>query len=87
MRGAWRQGDDAYDVVLGSEPVRGTEPFDPREKVFVAAFREVVARPQFALLSEVDYDGPFYTEARLDLTRQFWRTLKGVYMDRRREAA
>jgi hypothetical protein len=87
VRGAWRQGDDILDVVLGSEPVRGTEPFDPRDKEFVAAFREVIARPKFALLRETDYEGSFYTDARLDLTRQFWRTLKGVYMDRRQKAA
>jgi hypothetical protein len=84
-RKVWRYTKERKlrDVVLGSDPNPGSVPFDPSEDHFLQAFSDVIVRPLFQPLRDLNYQGSFFTEARLKLMRQFWRDLKVAYRQHR----
>lgn len=80
VRGGFRylEEREPRDVVLASERFP-PEPFDPKDARFNAAFREVLALPEYALLRALEYDEPWFAD-RSELVRQFWRDLKAEYL-------
>lgn len=78
-RGFTSHDDDLVrDVVLAPEnpaPV----PFDPSEKRFVEAFRQMLKRPEYAALGENEELGRPWFSDREVLMRRFWPDIKVVY--------
>ncbi len=65
-------------VALGAE-ISAPEPFDATEKRFALAFREVILRPAFEDLLTLDYEGAWFTPARLELMKKLWIDVKAAY--------
>lgn len=80
LKGAFRYGGEERrrDVVMAAETMPPV-PFDPTEKRFVAALREVLGRPKYADLVEEDYEAPWFSP-RERLLAPFWRDVKVSYL-------
>ena len=66
------------DVVMAVEKMPPV-PFDPTEEQFLAAFRTVLARPQYAALIEEDYAAPWF-KPREPLMALAWKDMKTEYL-------
>ncbi|GJE81247.1 hypothetical protein CJNNKLLH_2595 [Methylorubrum thiocyanatum] len=80
LRGAFSlDGEDhKRDVVMAVEKMPPV-PFDPTEERFLAAFRAVLVRPQYAALLEEDYEAPWF-KPRQEIIASAWRDIKAEYL-------
>lgn len=74
------QGEqDWLPVALSAErPVH--PPFPIGEARFWDSFREVISHGEFAGLRTDDYEGAWFTTARLALMSKFWQALRDAYL-------
>jgi hypothetical protein len=67
------------DVVIAVETMPPV-PFDPTERRFVTALRDVLLRPEYADLLVTEYDPPWF-KTREPLMRSLWRDVKIAYRE------
>jgi hypothetical protein len=67
-------------VALSTKYSPGSEPFPVKDTRFLNSFREVLLRKEFKELRTKDYNGAWFTAARLGVMRIFWLALHAQYL-------